>query len=40
MECAAILDIAHVAGAIGEDQRQQGLKLLGRVVAMLTKMCR
>lgn len=40
MECAAVLDVVHVLGAVGEEQHRRAAELLARVVAMLTKMCR
>jgi four helix bundle protein len=40
MECAAILDVYRMLGIIDELSYRQGTDLLGRVVAMLTKLCR
>ena len=40
MECAAILDVALALQATSDEHHQRALELLGRVVAMLTKMCR
>jgi four helix bundle protein len=39
MECAAVLDVLHVLGLIEEERHRTTLELLGRVVAMLTKLC-
>ena len=40
MECAAILDVYKTLGFIEEPVYRKGNDLLGRVVAMLTKLCR
>jgi hypothetical protein len=40
MECAAILDVAFALQATSDEHHQRALELLGRVVAMLTTMCR
>ena len=40
MECAAILDVYSTLGLIEEPEHHRGSELLGRVVAMLTKLCR
>jgi four helix bundle protein len=40
MECAAVLDVIRALGAVPDDRHRQGMELLARVVAMLTKMCR
>jgi four helix bundle protein len=40
MECAAWLDVCAIAGHVSEDDAVEGKRLLVRVVAMLTKMCR
>jgi four helix bundle protein len=40
MECAAVLDVALAAGFIGDQPYQQATALLGRIVSMLTKLCR
>jgi four helix bundle protein len=40
MECAAVLDALEVLGLVERTRHQQGLELLGRIVAMLTKLCR
>jgi four helix bundle protein len=40
MECAAVLDAFAVLGVVDASQRDRGIGLLSRVVAMLTKMCR
>jgi len=40
MECAAILDVQNTLGSIEELTYRRGTELLGRVVAMLTKLCR
>ena len=40
MECAAVLDVIRALGAVPEDRHRQGMELLARVGAMLTKMCR
>jgi four helix bundle protein len=39
MECAAIVDSLKVLSAVTEVEHQRGMELLGRIVAMLTKMC-
>lgn len=40
MECAAIVDVCRVAGFLGEAEGEEAKVLLGRVVAMLSRMCR
>jgi four helix bundle protein len=40
LECAAILDVLSLLGAVGTADAENGKHLLSRVVAMLTKMCR
>jgi hypothetical protein len=40
MECAAIIDSLHVLSVIDDGQGTQGLELIGRIVAMLTRLCR
>ncbi len=40
MECAAIVDAIDVIAELGEERRRRARELLGRIVAMLTKMCR
>ena len=40
MECAALLDVCRVAGLAVLEETNEGKALLGRIVAMLTKMCR
>lgn len=40
MECAAILDVCRTVGLVEEPTHRQGSELLGRVVTMLTKLCR
>ena len=40
MECAAVIDVVRVLGAVDDDRHQLALELLGRVVAMLTRLCR
>jgi four helix bundle protein len=40
MECAAVLDVVRCLGALEEGTHRRGMELLGRVVAMLTKLCR
>jgi four helix bundle protein len=40
MECAAVLDALRVLSIIDAKMHQQGLELLERIVAMLTKLCR
>jgi four helix bundle protein len=39
-ECAAILDVLLLLGAVGAGEVDLGKALLSRVVAMLSKMCR
>jgi four helix bundle protein len=39
-ECAAVLDALSVLKIVDETTKQQGMELLERVVAMLTKLCR
>ena len=40
MECAAIVDVLQVLGAIDRPRNTSGLELLERVVSMLTKLAR
>ena len=40
MECAAIVDVLQVLGAIDGQRHAAGLELLERVVSMLTKLAR
>ncbi|MBX3273820.1 MAG: four helix bundle protein [Sandaracinaceae bacterium] len=40
MECAAVLDALKVLCAVDQDRYARGIELLGREVAMLTKLCR
>ena len=40
MECAAIVDVLQVLGAIDRHRHAHGLELLERVVSMLTKLAR
>ena len=40
MECAAIVDVLQVLGAIDAERHATGLELLERVVSMLTKLAR
>ena len=40
MECAAVLDALRVLKMVDEGTHGRGIELLGRIVAMLTKLCR
>ena len=40
MECAAIVDALRVLAAIDDQRYGRAIELLGRIVAMLTKLCR
>ena len=40
MECAAIVDALVLLFVIAEPQHTKAVELLGRMVAMLTKLCR
>jgi four helix bundle protein len=40
MECGAIFDACEILGLIESEVYEQGKKLLNRIVAMLTRMCR
>jgi hypothetical protein len=40
IECAAIVDVLRRFGAVGLEDVEQANRLLSRVVAMLSKMCR
>jgi four helix bundle protein len=40
VECAAVIDVVRVLGAVADDRYRLALELLGRVVAMLTRLCR
>lgn len=39
MECAAVFDVLRVLGLVSDDRYRCGCELLGRTVAMLTKLC-
>ena len=40
MECAAVLDVIGALRATSDQEYEQAMQLLERLVAMLTKMCR
>jgi four helix bundle protein len=40
MECAAIVDGLHVLAVVDAQLHARAVELLGRIVAMLTKLCR
>ena len=40
LECGAVLDVCGLMGHASVDEIRDGKRLLGRVVAMLTRMCR
>lgn len=40
LECGALLDVATLMKHATPEQQDEGKRLLGRVVAMLTRMCR
>jgi four helix bundle protein len=40
MECAAVLDVILALGMLQQQRHQQGIDMLARSVAMLTKLCR
>jgi four helix bundle protein len=40
MECAAVLDVVRLLGVGTDEQYRQAVELLGRMVAMLSKLCR
>jgi len=40
MECAAIVDSLHVLSIVDDTQRTKILELIGRIVSMLTRLCR
>ena len=40
MESAAIVDSLHVLSMVDDTQRTQVLELIGRIVSMLTRLCR
>jgi four helix bundle protein len=40
MECGALLDVCGLMQHAGPEQVEQGKRLLSRLVAMLTRMCR
>jgi hypothetical protein len=40
MECAAIVDALDVLSDLEDAKREPASDLLGRIVAMLTKLCR
>jgi hypothetical protein len=39
-KCVAVIDLVRVLDAIDDDRYRLALELLGRVVAMLTRLCR
>ena len=39
MECAAILDVIKATDRLDEQTHQLGKQIIGRIVAMLSKMC-
>ena len=39
-ECAAVLDVMHALGVVGEPHYREAVELVARVVAMLTRLCR
>lgn len=40
MECAAVLDALGILVGVDEDRYARAIELLGRIVAMLTRLCR
>ena len=40
MECAAIIDSLRVLPVLDDDAHARAIELVGRIVAMLTKLCR
>jgi four helix bundle protein len=40
LECGAVLDVCGLIGHATPEQIEEGKRTLGRIVAMLTKMCR
>ncbi|WP_438021228.1 four helix bundle protein [Sorangium sp. So ce315] len=40
MECGALVDVCRVAGFLPSGDAEEAKVLLGRIVAMLTRMCR
>ena len=40
MECAAVLDALVVLKLVEPETHRRGLEIVGRIVAMLTKLCR
>jgi four helix bundle protein len=40
MECGALLDVCAIAGYVASDDALKGKRLIVRIVAMLSKMCR
>jgi four helix bundle protein len=40
MECAAILDVLRITNRVGDQAHDRGKRMLGRIVAMLSKMSR
>ncbi|WP_438030113.1 four helix bundle protein [Sorangium sp. So ce233] len=40
MECGALVDVCRVAGFLPSADAEDAKSLLGRIVAMLTRMCR
>jgi four helix bundle protein len=40
LECGALLDVCALMGHVAVGQSDEGKRILGRLVAMLTKMCR
>ena len=40
MECTALMDALRILAGIDDDRHAGAIELLGRIVAMLTKLCR
>lgn len=40
LECGALLDVCALMNHVDDEQRDRGKRMLGRIVAMLTRMCR
>lgn len=40
LECGAMLDVCARMNHVDAEQRDRGQRMLGRIVAMLTRMCR
>lgn len=40
MECASILDVMQITGCLSDEAHSRGKAMLGRVVAMLSKLAR